>query len=156
MATCCFICVYSFESFVALQLYGLWCVQRLLRTEISFMVRGLTRDTAINQVDPPQCENELRFVWLSRGLRLPSEASFCGAFPFRRMILPNVATSALHDHKVIVLRQASAKSDIVYGAGMRRNGAEGRSPKAITKRYASTRARASIIGVYQPLSLPEQ
>ena len=38
-------------------------------------------------------------MWLSRGLRLPSEASFCGVFPFRRMILPNVATFALHDHK---------------------------------------------------------
>ena len=38
-------------------------------------------------------------MWLSRGLRLPSEASFCGAFPFRRIILPNVAAFALHDHK---------------------------------------------------------
>ena len=93
----CFICVYSFESFVVLQSYGLWCVQRLLRTEISFMVRGLIRDTAINQVDPPRCETELRFVWLSRGLRLPSEASFCGAFPLRRMFLPKAATFALHD-----------------------------------------------------------
>ena len=93
----CFICCYSFEFFVVLQSYGLWCVQRLLRTEISFMVRGLTRDTAINQVDSPQCENELRFVWLSRGLRLPSEASFCGAFPLRRIFLPKVATFALHD-----------------------------------------------------------
>ena len=61
------------------------------------MVRGLTRDTAINQVDSPQYENELRFVWLSRGLRLPSEASFCGAFPLRRMFLHKVATFALHD-----------------------------------------------------------
>ena len=93
----CFICVYLFEFFVVLQLYGLWCVQRLLRTEISFMVRGLIRDTAINQVNPPRCENELRFVWLSRGLRLPSEASFCGAFPLRRMFLPKAATFALHD-----------------------------------------------------------
>ena len=97
MATCCFICVYSFESFVVLQSYGMWCVQRLLRTEISFMVRGLTGDTAINQVDFPQYENELRFVWLSRGLRLPSETSSCGAFPLRRMFLPKAATFALHD-----------------------------------------------------------
>lgn len=36
------------------------------------------------------------------------------------------------------------------GAGMRRSGAVGRSPKAIAKCYASTRARTSIIGVYQP------
>ena len=61
------------------------------------MVRGLIRDTAINQVNPPRCENELRFVWFSRGLRLPSEASFCGAFPLRRMFLPKAATFALHD-----------------------------------------------------------
>ena len=79
----CFICCDSFKSFVVLQSYGLWCVQRLLRTEISFMVRGLTRDTAINQVDPPRCENELRFVWLS--------------LPLRRMFLPKVVTFALHD-----------------------------------------------------------
>ena len=51
----------------------------------------------INQVDSPQYENELRFVWLSRGLRLPSETSFCGVFPFRRMFLPKAATFALHD-----------------------------------------------------------
>ena len=39
---------------------------------------------------------------------------------------------------------------------MRRSGAEGRSPEAIAKRYASTRARASIIGVYQPFLLSKQ
>ena len=47
-----------------------------------------------------------------------------------------------------------ATSNLTYwgggGAGMRRSGAVGRSPKAIAKRYASTRARTSIIGVYQP------
>ena len=44
------------------------------------------------------------------------------------------------------------QSNILGGgrAGMHRNGAVGRSPKAIAKRYASTRARTSIIGVYQP------
>ena len=150
----CFICCYSFESFVVLQSYGLWCVQRLLRTEISFMVRGLTRDTAINQVDSPRYENELRFVWLSRGLRLPSEASFCGAFPLRRMFLPKAATFALHDPRSDCFATRFCEADRVCGAGMRRNGAEGRSPKAIAKRYASTRARASIIGVYQPFLLP--
>ena len=63
-----------------------------------------------------------------------------------------------HSHftplEVIVLRLASAKPDRVCGAGMRRSGAEGRSPEAIAKRYARTRARASIIGVYQPFLLP--
>ena len=58
---------------------------------------GTPIDAAINQIDSPQCENKLRIVRLSRGLRLPSEASFCGAFPLRRMFLPKVATFALHD-----------------------------------------------------------
>ena len=62
-----------------------------------------------------------------------------------------------HSHfttlEVMVLRLASAKPDRVCGAEMRRSGAEGRSPEAISKRYASTRARASIIGVYQPFIL---
>ena len=58
---------------------------------------GTPIDAAINQIDSPQCENKLRIVRLSRGLRLPSEASFCGAFPLRRMFLPKAATFALHD-----------------------------------------------------------
>ena len=42
-------------------------------------------DTAINQVDSPQCENKLRFVRLS--------------LPLRRTFLPKAATFALHDPK---------------------------------------------------------
>ena len=156
MATCCFICVYSFESFVVLQSYGLWCVQRLLRTEISFMVRGLTRDTAINQVDSPLYETNSDSCGSRAAYGYPPKQASAAHSRSAECFCQRLQHSHFTTLEVIVLRLASAKPDRVCGAGMRRSGAEGRSPKAIAKRYASTRARTSIIGVYQPLSLPGQ
>ena len=54
----------------------------------------------------------LRIVRLSRGLQLPSEASFCGAFPLRRMFLPKVATFALHDPKKVIVCDWLLRSQI--------------------------------------------
>ncbi len=107
---------------------------KTLRTIVSIasITKLRTIDAAINQVDSPQCENKLRFV------RLP--------LPLRRMFPPKAATFALHDPESDCLRLASAKPNVVCGAGMRR--------RSLLQRVAVGRARASIIGVYQPNLLP--
>ena len=114
------------------------------RTDTSCRVRGraigvttiqiLFIDAAINQVDSPQCENKLRLVRLS--------------LPLRRMFLQKVAIFTLHDPNSDCLATGFCEARCSLRSG--------NAPQKLVSRVAVGRARASIIGVYQPFLLPEQ
>ena len=91
-------------------------------------------DAAINQVDSPQCENKLRLVRLS--------------LPLRRMFLQKVATFTLHDPNSDCFATGFCEARCSLRSG--------NAPQKLVSRVAVGRARASIIGVYQPFLLPEQ